>query len=221
MALGPMSLAESTAHDVRSIIGVVFLAIFPLSMLIVSGFWNHGNTLEINLVAVIVTSAIGAIPAGLCVLVHWFKHRAKLDPPPHWNLKKDSPGTWVLTGVGAAVLVVSAISWASYLLVGVLTQYVSGTVSDISGQIIVVEHHTYRKRRCDVAVEFKLGWDEHAKVCIVPRTGEPLTNTTLKVGETVVLRTSQSFFGTSLVWVSRPEPTNKDMSRSSRDISGC
>ena len=196
-----MSDPSSTAHDVEGTIALAMLATFPLSALLGNALWNRGTTIDVAITTVLVISALVGLPVAGHTLRNWFGRRAKLDPPPHWNLKQDSPGTWVLVGVASAVLQVTFIAVAVYFLASVLAQHVGGSPSRVPAHVAEIEHFAYRKATCKTRVRFSWAWDQSMRACVVPGFGRALISQQLHTGDSVVLIIARNIFGSALVGI--------------------
>lgn len=212
-----MSDPANTAHDVEGTVALAVLVAFPLSALLGNAFWNRGTTIDVRITTVIVISGLAAFPVAARTLRHWFRRREKLDPPPHWNLKQDSPGTWALTGITSAALQAVSIAVAVYFLSSLLAQHSGGSQIRALARVAEVEHFTHRKAACKTRVRFSWNWGRNVRACIVPRFGRSLANRQVQVGDTALLIISSNVFGSALVGVELPESAQAAQQSAARD----
>lgn len=180
---------------------LALLVTFPLSALLGSALWNRGTTVDVKVTTVLIISGLVGLPVAVRALRHWFRRRDKLDPPPHWNLKQDSPGTWVMTGIASAVLQVTFLAIAVYFLASVLAQHAGGSRVQAAARVEAVEHFTYRKASCKTRARFSWNWGQSLSSCIASRSGQPLVRQQLRVGDAVLLTVATNIFGSALTGI--------------------
>jgi hypothetical protein len=126
-------------------------------------------------------------------------------PPPHWNLKHDSPGTWALTGAAAALAIGALFGWVAYVVVLVLTQYVPGSSTKMPAEVIEIQEIGGRYAVCNVRADFSVGWEDTVRVCVAPRYGHAVISDAFSVGDDVELTITENFLGTVLAQVRKVE----------------
>jgi hypothetical protein len=195
-----MSVAETSASDIDYPFELAYVAI-PLSSIVCMQFWNAGTTIEVKLVAAIVGVALGATPIMASFLWYWFRRREDLPYVPAWNLKQDSPGMWVLTGVMGALVLGGVFAWLSYLLVGVVAQHVKGDISVVPARIVETTIHDEQYKTCDVTGDFSVGWNDRVAFCVKPSGDQPMSNMPLEAGQTVKLLIKDNALGKVVIGI--------------------
>jgi hypothetical protein len=199
-----VSLPDATQHDLQVPLEASIGLAFPLVALVGMAFWNRGTTISVATIPLAVVISLTSIPAFFRVIYHWFRPRERLDPPPHWNLKHDSPGTWALTGIGLAVSIAVLVGWAVYNLAGMAVQHVPGKRIELPATVTLVEEVPGRRSVCYWRAEFAVGWRDTLASCVDPKFGASVLDShPLTVGDPVTLTLTDNVLGTALSRVSR------------------
>jgi hypothetical protein len=166
--------------------------------LIATSYWDHGTTIELWPISILICVAVTSIPGAVWIMYCWFRRRPKLVEPPHWNLKHDSPGVWALTGVAVGVSFAVLVGWTTLALDRVLAQHVGGKPSQVSAHVLAVEPLSGRYRVCNLKAVFDVGWGDHVEACVVPRSGTPIVRFSIGEGDRVVLTITDNWLGSTL-----------------------
>lgn len=167
-------------------------------------FFNRQTTLNVNWPAIWFVGAPIAVAAAIWLLVYWFKPR-DLRPPPHWNLKQDSPGTWVLVGISIAVLAALTALFATYRIGLIGAQLLPGNSSLVPATVTGYQKLTGRRRLCNAVATFSVDWGEDVRTCVDPATYGALVSRDLRIGEAVRLEITTNLAGTTLTAVQLSE----------------
>jgi hypothetical protein len=198
-----MSQEDATELDLYGPLTVAAGIALPIASLIGNAFWNHGTTIKVHSHALWLAIGVASVPVAASFLYYWFRPRPALVPPPHWNLKHDSPGTWAVTGLAAAIFLGALLGWVAYVTVVVLTQYVPGSSVRMPAEVIAVERVGGRYRVCDVRADFSAGWEGPLSACVVPRSGPLIGRGSFAAGDNVELTITENFLGAPLVQVAK------------------
>jgi hypothetical protein len=169
--------------------------------LIGSSFWNSGTTIAVHVAAAIVACGSAAAPVVVGLLRYWFRTREDLPDVPDWNLKHDSPGQWVLAGLGLALFSGLLFAWCGYLFASVATQHLSGRRLQVPAKVMAIERVYGRRRNCDRRARFSAGSDGELESCVKPFGNSPLMDDGIRVGDRVTLLIVENVLGSALVGV--------------------
>src|SRR5882724_11174313 len=135
-----MSVDEILDEDLAGSVKVFAALAASVVSLIATSYWDSGTTVELRPVSVLLCIAFTSIPSAGWIMFHWFRRRPRLEAPPQWNLKHDSPGVWVLTGIAAGVALAVLVGWTTFTFIGVvLAQHVGGQYSRVTARVLAVE----------------------------------------------------------------------------------
>lgn len=129
----------------------------------------------------------------------------RLRPPPHWNLKQDSPGTWVLVGISIAVLAALTVLFATYRIGLICAQLLPGNSRLVPATVTGYQKLTGRRRLCNAVATFSVDWGEDVRTCVDPATYGALVSRDLRIGEAVRLEITTNLAGTTLTAVQLSE----------------
>jgi len=171
-----------------ALLAVALFAFVPLPYI------DRGTTLTVNPVTVLVVWAALAVPATLVFARYWFRRRPDLDQIPHWHLKHDSPGRWVLVFIGMTMLMGALIGGCAYMYVQAITPHVSGREVPTAATVTSIQPVFGRNRRCERRATFFIRGRGDVESCIQPWMGD-----TVRVDEPVTLTIVVNAFGTAVV----------------------
>jgi hypothetical protein len=141
--------------------------------------------------------AIAVIPlVAMPVWFWWFLPRGDLSSVPHWNLKHDSPGTWLGSGVATGLFAAGCALVCAELIAGALVQNLDGTQQSLNATVTEVETRHGRRRICDIYATFKEEWSHDTfKVCVIPHYGSAVTQDPLAAGDRVQVVITSNVLG--------------------------
>lgn len=170
-------------------------------------FWDRDTMIAVHDKTAVLVCAAAAAPVVFGFLGYWFIPREDWVRIPHWHLKQDSPGRWVLAGIGLAFLSGLGFAWCGYSGVRIATQHLSGRRLQIAATVSAVEGVSGRRRVCERRAWFFIPGQGDMKSCVAPVIGAPLMSEQVRVGDRVTLLVVENTLGTALVGVvARTEP---------------
>jgi len=164
-------------------------------------FWDRDTTIAVHDKTAVLVCAATAAPVVFGLLRYWFKPREDWVRIPRWHLKHDSPGRWVLAGIGLALLLGLGFAWCGYYGVRIATQHLSGRRLEIAATLTAVEKVSGRRRACERRAWFFIPGHGDMKSCVTPQFGAPLMDEHVGIGDPVTLLIVENRLGTALVGV--------------------
>lgn len=190
----------------KSIVGTVGIAaIVPtlLPFLSILGI-DKGTTIDVRWYAIAIVSAACVVLVAMPVWFWWFLPRSDLPFVPHWNLKHDSPGTWMLAGVGLGIFAAMCGAFCGYRVLIAAAQHIPGKHTTFEATVVESARQTGRRRRCDWRIS--LSEDATRDVddfCFDPTYGSALGAHPPAVGDRVIADVVENAIGRVVVHLER------------------
>jgi len=148
----------------------------PIAAVSIFSFWDRDTTIAVHDNAAVLVCTATAAPVVFVFLRYWFTLREDWVRIPNWHLKHDSPGRWVLAGIGLALLLGVGFAWCGYSAVRIATHHLSVRRLQIAATVTAVKNVSGRRRVCARRAWFFIRGRGDLKSCVTPVFGAPLMN---------------------------------------------
>ena len=195
-----MSTEEGTEFELQWIIGSI-AGVGVLAFLLTSPpFFSPQAMLHVSLPTLLWIGVPTALAAAIWWLVYWFKPRGS-TAAPHWNLKRDSPGTWTLVGISVASLAALTALFVTYRIGSVAAQFLPGSTRLVPATVTSYQRSGSRRSLCHASAAFSTEWGGEVRACVAPAIFNDLAERDLQIGEAVQLEITTNFAGSALTEV--------------------
>jgi hypothetical protein len=181
--------------------GVIVPALLPFLRIL--GI-DRETTIGVRWYGIVFVAILSILLVAMPIWFWWFLPRNDLPYVPHWNLKHDSPGRWVLTGFGMGVVAGLCGAWCGYRCLSAAAQHFHSGYTTVVATVSKSERESGRMRSCNWRVSLTEDRTrENYSVCFDPMIGSWLAPKRPEVHDTVIVHIGENVIGSAIVSMER------------------